>query len=64
MADTSPLLSDKLTLIVAGVICLIWAAAMMVSFINPKFNPPEGVNIAFGAVTGYIFNRQIRKDTP
>lgn len=62
MSTGEPFLSDKLTIIVALFICSMWAVAMVMSFVNQKFSPPEGVNIAFGAVTGYIFNRQIRKD--
>lgn len=62
MTESSPFPNDKLTMVVTSVICLIWAASVLASFVNTTFNPPEGVNIAFGAVTGYIFNRQLRKD--
>lgn len=53
---------DRLVLLVTVVICAVWGGSMLVSFVNTRFSPPEGVNIAFGAVTGYLFNRQLRKD--
>jgi hypothetical protein len=62
VTDDNPFISDKLMLIVVIVICFVWALSMTATFVSDK-SPPEGINIAFGAVTGYLFNKQIRRDT-
>lgn len=54
--------NDRLTLLVASVICVVWAAGMVASFVNDDFSPPESLNLAFGALTAYLFSRQIRKE--
>jgi hypothetical protein len=49
------LTKGNLTLYVAVAITIVWLVSITVDLVDPNYDPPAGVNLAFGVVTTYLF---------